>query len=460
MFEYESDGYWKTVVDTIQDGVMIVSTTGLIVSINTAFETITGYTREEILGNPCTILNCNTCETAGKNRRKPWCSLFKDGQLKMLQCKLVRKDGGVIHVSKNASLLYDKLGSVLGAVETLTDITELIETGTQLEKIRRELRQENNFHGIIGHAASMQRVFDLIGNIAQSGAPVLIMGESGTGKELIAKAIHETGPRREQPFIKVNCAALNESLLESELFGHVKGAFTGAYKNRKGRFEAANGGDIFLDEIGDLPVSTQVKLLRVLEEKVIEQVGDHKSIPIDVRIITATNQNLKTLIEQGKFREDLYYRINMIPIPIPPLRERKEDIPLLAEFFLKRIRVKNEKEIKGISDETMASLMKYSWPGNVRELKGAFEYAFVACQDDIIQPCHLVPDICREATLYPDCPQKIYDRDDGKKRELVEVLKQTHGNQSEAARVLGVTRATVHNRIKKYKINLARHVGV
>jgi transcriptional regulator with GAF, ATPase, and Fis domain len=212
----------------------------------------------------------------------------------------------------------------------------------------------------------------------------IIFGESGTGKELIAKAIHDSGPRKQNPYVKVNCAALTESLLASELFGHVKGACTGAYRSREGRFEAAQGGNIFLDEIGDLPLSTQVKMLRVLEEKVVERVGDNRPIHIDARIISATNRNLKLLVDQGRFREDLFYRINVIPIMVPPLRKRVGDIPMLADSFFRRIQLKNDKKIMGISNEAMELLMSHAWPGNVRELKSAFEYAFVTCRELVI----------------------------------------------------------------------------
>jgi len=244
-----------------------------------------------------------------------------------------------------------------GAVETLTDLTDLVDKERQIETYRRELEDEDRFHGMIGVAKSMQQVFRLVENAARSDAPVIICGESGTGKELVANAIHSLGPRREKPYVKVNCAALSESLLESELFGHVKGAFTGAYQNRLGRFEAAQGGDIFLDEIGDLPLSTQVKLLRVLEEKVIERVGDIRPIQTDVRIISATNKNLRKLVDQGNYREDFFYRINVIPVSIPPLRERSSDIPVLAKAFFKHIRLKDGQGIRDISS-TLDRLMQ------------------------------------------------------------------------------------------------------
>jgi len=286
-----------------------------------------------------------------------------------------------------------------------------------------------------------------------------IRDRSGTGKELVAEAIHKTGARRRKPFVKVNCAALNEYLLESELFGHVKGAFTGAYRTREGRFEAAQGGDIFLDEIGDLPLSTQVKLLRVLEENVIERVGENKPIQVDVRIVSATNKDLERLVEKALFREDLFYRINVIPIAIPPLRERVEDIPLLAQTFFRRVRMKSGKDIQGISEEAMEKLVDYHWPGNVRELKSAFEYAFVSCQDSIIQPHHLPPNILWGQKGQGSPISVLATRDEIKKRQLLDALEKAGGNQSKAAQILGVSRVTVWNRMKKFNINLRREIG-
>ena len=335
MNEIDLNYQWKSVVDTIQDGVMVVSPEGVIVSVNRAFEEITGYYRKDIVGQWCTTLNCTSCEILKhKEACHHWCVMFKKGDLKKQRCNITRKDGQAIHILKNASVLKDKHGTVTGAVETITDINDLVAKETQIENYRQELDAEDRFHGMIGVSVSMQKIFELITNAARSDAPVIIYGESGSGKEMVAKAIHEAGGRKNRPFLKVNCAALNESLLESELFGHVKGAYTGAHKNRQGRFEAANDGDIFLDEIGDLPLSTQVKLLRVLEEKVVERVGDNRAIGVNVRVISATNRNLPEMISGGVFREDFYYRINVIPIHIPPLRKRIEDIPFWHVLFL------------------------------------------------------------------------------------------------------------------------------
>jgi len=458
MSDQDLNYYWKTVVDTIQDGVMIVDTDGTIVSVNHGFEVITGYSKEEILGKSCKILSCSSCETAREEKgHHHWCIMFKKGALHMQKCVLMHKDGNVVHVMKNASVLRDHNGTVTGAVETLTDVTDLIDKEIQIETYRRELDGKDRFHDMIGTSSRMQQVFDLIANAAQSDAPVIIYGESGTGKELVARAIHESGGRCKNPFIKVNCAALNESLLESELFGHVKGAYTGAHRGREGRFEAARGGNIFLDEIGDLPLSTQVKLLRVIEEKVIERVGDNHPIHTDVRIISATNRDLQGLIAQGAFREDFYYRINVIPIWVPPLRERIEDIPLLSMSFFRRIQLKSGKDIRGISNEAMEVLMNYTWPGNVRELKSAFEFAFVSCQETMIEPGNLPLHIFKEESVRQDTMESPVSINDIKKQRLIRALQQSNGNQSEAARLLGLSRTSVWDQMKRFKIRANKH---
>ncbi|MCK5193796.1 MAG: sigma 54-interacting transcriptional regulator [Desulfobulbaceae bacterium] len=430
MVEEELDRYWKTVVNTIQDGIMIVDTRGRIISVNKAFEIITGYLKDDIIGKTCEILSCNLFEEAQKNKGNHWCVLFDTGTMDRRKCTLVKKDGTLIHALKNASILHDAKGKVIGAVETIADITEIIEKDNQIAAFRRELRSKDGFHGIIGVSYPMCQVFDLIENAAQSDAPVIIYGESGTGKELVSGAIHEIGERKNGPF--------------------VKGAFTGAYQNREGRFEKAHGGNIFLDEIGDLPLSTQVKLLQVLEDKIIERVGDSRSIPVDVRIISATNRNLMRLVDQGSIRQDFYFRINVIPITLPPLRDRVEDIPLLAEFFFRKNRLKSGKNIQGMSNDTMNALMSYQWPGNVRELKSAFEYAFVTCQEATIQPYHLPPNIINKKKSLTGVKPTSFDREEIKKRELIETLEKTGGNQSKAARILGVTRVTIWNRMKRF----------
>ncbi len=441
--------YWDKIVDLIHDGVMIVDINGNIIEVNQALVNITGYREHELIGKSCMVLKCSSCKKVIDVKGRHWCRLFSIGDVSMQKSDLTRKDGSIIHVMKNASVLKEG-DQIIGSVETLTDITELLNKESQIEEYRRELQAEYSFEGMIGVSAAMRRVFNMIGNVAESDAPVLILGESGTGKELIARAIHENSPRKNKPYIQVNCAALNESILESELFGHVKGAFTGAYQNRQGRFEAADGGDIFLDEIGDLPQSIQVKLLRVLEEKVIERVGDNRSIPVDVRIITATNRDLKQLVGSGSYRGDFYYRINVLPLEIPPLRARREDIPVLAEMFFKHVLLKSSKQVHGISPEAMNTLVRYSWPGNVRELKSAFEYAFVTCMEGSIQPEHLPPDVKmveKNQIVLPTGDMSLNER---KKLALQQALEQANGNKSAAARILGVSRVTVWNQMHRY----------
>ena len=300
----------------------------------------------------------------------------------------------------------------------------------------------------------MRRLFELIENVARTDAPVLIHGQSGTGKELVARAIHEESPRKDKPFIKVNCAALNENLLESELFGHEKGAYTGADRTRIGRFEAAHGGTIFLDEIGDIPMATQVKLLRVLEEKEIERVGDHKPISVDVRVISATNKDLAALIRQDLFREDLFFRINVFPLSCPSLSERYDDIPLLVQNFIERNAARGGKEIVGLTPEAMEALLNYAWPGNVRELRNAIEYAFVLCSGNWIGREHLPPNISANSKKPAVRHRQGSASWEEERAGLIDALRKVGGNQSEAAKLLGVSRVTVWKRIKKYGIQL------
>ncbi len=445
--------FWEIVVETMEEGLMIVNPRGIIVSVNRAFEEMVKYSREELIGRNCNVLNCDICMGVLTNIDGHWCELFRSKKVKRKNCILTRKDGSRLHVLKNASLLYDEDGQVLGAVETLTDLSEVLKKERQIEEFRKQLRGENGFCGIVGTSPLMQRLFHLIENAAKSDAPVIIYGESGTGKELVAHAIHKLGTRSKGPFVRVNCAALSESLFESELFGHVKGAFTGAHQNRKGRFEMAHGGDIFLDEIGDLPELMQVKLLRVLEEKEIERVGDSHPIKVDVRIISATNRDLQKMVEEGRVRRDFFYRINVIPIFVPPLRERKEDLPLLVEHFINRNRLKTSREIKGVSREVMELFYDYPWPGNVRELRSIIEYAFVVCDGPVIQREHLIPSM----DFYPLPMKSIVSsknffetKEREEKEKLIRALTRVGGNRTQAAKLLGISRVTLWKKMKKH----------
>jgi len=443
--------HWETTIETLQDGLMVVDVNGNIVAVNAATEKLTGYSAEELVGSSCRILNCTGCKYKNRIDDK-WCGLFARKKVKAKQCAITCKDETPRQILKNASIIHDKEGDVTGAVEILTDITENLNQHKKIIALRRNLKDEDGYHDLVGKTPVMQHMFELIENVAQSDAPVMIQGPSGTGKELVAMAIHESSSRRDKSFIKVNCAALNENLLESELFGHVKGAFTGADRSRIGRFEAADGGSIFLDEIGDIPQATQVKLLRVLESNVIERVGDHRPIPIDVRIITATNKNLEYLITKGQFREDLYFRINVFPIYCPALKERPEDIPILIDKFIQHGARKSGKKIIGLAPETMEKLIAYDWPGNVRELRNTIEYALVLCHGGSIETKHLPPKIITYSENTKDKPidSPIFQQE---RQKLIQALQQTGGNQTEAAKVLGVSRVTIWKRMKKYNIN-------
>ncbi len=469
--------HWRAIIEAMHDGVMIVNAKGSIIAANSTALLMTGYTENELEGKSCRTLNCTGCIIIGKGEGKLWCGLFSKGMIRDKKCRITNKQNRAVHIVKSASVLYDDDGRILGAVETLKDISDNINYKNELISLKKTYLLDDGFHGIVGKSPVMQALFEVIENVAASDTPVMILGKSGTGKELVARAVHETGLRSDKPFIKVNCAALNENLLESELFGHVRGAYTGADRSRIGRFEAAHGGSIFLDEIGDIPMSIQVKLLRVLEEKKIEKVGDNVSIDVDVRIITATNRDLEALMEAEKFREDLFFRINVFPVNCPPLSARQEDLPLIIQHFVELNTRKTGKNILGLSSEAMKLMMKYLWPGNVRELRNAVEYAFVLCHGSMITPEHL-PDKIMQAgsVLHAEnilraenilhvgsaavdksrdivnfCEGVLGSRD--QKKELEDAMNREKGNQSKAAERLGVSRVTVWKRMKKYGLD-------
>eukprot|EP01022_Parablepharisma_sp_SALTPOND_P029795 TRINITY_DN7457_c2_g1_i2.p1 TRINITY_DN7457_c2_g1~~TRINITY_DN7457_c2_g1_i2.p1 ORF type:complete len:630 (-),score=211.11 TRINITY_DN7457_c2_g1_i2:1090-2979(-) len=458
----EYNQYWRTVINTMQDGLMVVDPGGLIVSVNPAFEQLTGYAADELVGQPCSLLECDSCDYPRGKEGEPRCGLFKEGAIKHCRCTLRKKDGSPLYVVKNAAVIPGNQGEPMGGVETLTDLSEVVAKERELTSLRRQMALDQEFQGMVGRSPAMLRLFSLIESAAESDAPVLISGESGTGKEMVAEALHRLGRRSSGPLIKVNCAALNENVLESELFGHVKGAFTGADSKRMGRFEAAKGGDFLLDEVGDLPPATQVKLLRVLQEKVIERVGDHRPIPVDVRIISATNRDLKQLVAQGRFREDLYYRVAVVPISTPALRERRQDVPLLVETFLKRILRASSKDISGFNRQAMDLMQGYDWPGNVRELINALEYAVVLCPGGLIGPEHL-PEALQgspsgQAQPVASAPPAAGQGEPDERERIIEALRQSNGRREEAARLLGISRVTLWKKMKNYQIQVENRI--
>jgi two-component system response regulator HydG len=340
-------------------------------------------------------------------------------------------------------------------VDKRSQSQRLARTNVQLQK---QLNERFGFEGVVGNSADMQRVIEKCKQVAPTNATVLITGESGTGKELVAKALHVNSPRRHKPFVPLNCAALSETILESELFGHVKGAFTGAERERKGYFEQANGGTLFLDEVGDIPMATQIKLLRVIESGEIVRVGSNEPMKVNVRLISATNRDLSQAIAEGKFRPDLYHRVKVVTIKLSPLRQRREDIPLLIEHFLKEFSAAHDKSITGIAPAARKVLMAYSWPGNVRELKNTIESMVVMDVDGILDVDDLTEDVQSAASSNVDT-QAGKDGlvgkslDDVERFYIAETLKLTEGNREEAARMLGIGERTLYRKIKDYGLN-------
>ncbi len=345
-------------------------------------------------------------------------------------------------VTVNSYPLINNQGTFTGAVLVVRD-------ETHLAGLEREMKERQRLHNIIGKSEKMQTIYSYIEDLADVQSTVLITGESGTGKELIAEALHFKGGRNHKPMVKVNCSALSDNLLESELFGHIKGSFTGAVKDRIGRFQMADGGTILLDEIGDMPPKIQVKLLRVLQEKAFERVGESTSIKVDVRVVACTNQDLREKIEQGEFREDLYYRLNVVEIYVSPLRERTEDIPVLIDHFVKKFNESINKNISGISTDVQKVFMDYSWPGNVRELEHALEHAFILCHQKTITIKHL-PHVFENFFV---TKTNLYDNVGvDEKRAIVQALEKAAGNKTMAAKLLGISRRNIYRKITDYKI--------
>ena len=339
-----------------------------------------------------------------------------------------------------------------GKVELL--ISKLMERQALLEEnisLRQKLEERYSFENIFAKSARMQKIIDMVKIVAKSNAPVLISGESGTGKEVVARAIHSQSYRKNKPFVTVGCAALPDALIESELYGHEAGAFSGAQGQRKGKFETASKGTLFLDAVGDLGINVQVHLLKTLEDKVFYRVGGNEPIPMDVRLISASDKDMKKAIEAGQFREDLYYRLSVVNIELPPLRERQDDIPVLADYFLKKFNEENQKKVTGFSPDANDYLLRYEWPGNIRELENAIERAVILAKGDYIE----VADLSQQSLYLPHKALVGKTMRDVEKNHILNVLIEVNGNCSEAARLLGISRMTLYNKIKAYGLNIS-----
>lgn len=430
-------------MNSIADGVFTVDLEWRITFFNRAAEEITGISASDAIGRPCCeVFRANVCESR--------CVLkytLETGQPVINKpIAIMCADGKEIPISISTAILKDESGQVIGGVETFRDLS-------LVERLRREINRQYRFQDIISNSPLMQKIFSILPDVAQSESTVLIQGESGTGKELLSRAIHHLSPRAKRPFVAVNCGALPDTLLESELFGHVAGAFTDARQSRKGRFALAEGGTLFLDEIGDVSPALQVRLLRVLEERCYEPLGSSKSIKADVRIITASNKDLAQLVDEGAFRMDLYYRINVVRLFLPPLAQRREDIPLLAEHFIEHLNSIRKKSISGLSHETLDIFMTYDWPGNIRELKNVIEYAFILCRDGLIRPEHLPEQLRGHAPQLPTASAASgLTLQEIEKHAILEALKRNNWRRMATARELGIDKNTLRRKIIRFKL--------
>lgn len=428
-----------TILNSINEGVFTVDRSWRITTFNRAAERITGVTREQAIGSLCCdVFRASTCETRCVLQR----TMDSGKPIVNATAYIVNDNGERVPIRIATALLKGTDGEIVGGVETFQDLT-------QVEQLQKELKARYSFEDIVGRSSVMVGLFELLPQIAASSSTVLIEGPSGTGKELFARAIHNLSPRRQKPFVAVNCAALPDALLESELFGHNAGAFTDARRDKPGRFQLAAGGTILLDEIGDISPAMQVRLLRVLQERVVEPLGSIKPIPVDVRVIAATNQNLTKLTRAGKFREDLYYRIRVVQMTLPGLAKRREDIPLLVEHLVAKFNRLQDKHIAGVSDEVLTRLMEHDFPGNVRELENIIEQAFVLCRGGMIQLNHLPPEL-RPSTPRGTPVGQAMSLSALERLFITETLQRHNGNRKRAARDLGISVSTLYRKINTY----------
>ncbi len=433
----------QIILDNITDGVFTIDHEFNITSFNKSGCRITGYNCDEVIGKKCyDIFKSNICE--GQCAVK---QAIQTGQKTINKTVyIINKFGYRIPVSISTAPLKDRSGNILGGVETFRDLSAE-------DELRKVITKNYSYHDIISKNAKMWRLFEILPQIAESDSTVLLEGESGTGKELFARVIHQLSHRADKNFVAVNCGALPDTLLESELFGYKAGAFTDAKRDKLGRIALAEGGTLFLDEIGDISPAFQIRLLRFLQERTYEPLGAVQTQKADVRVIAATNKSLAQLVEQGRFRKDLFYRINIIRLEIPPLRKRKEDIPLLIQHFIKKFNHIQGKEIQGVSSDVLEILMHHSFPGNVRELENIVEHAFVLCTEPLIQRKHLPVDLFEPLNKEPD---ETYHRklEDVEAELIIKTLREHNWNRQSAAKALNMHKTTLFRKIKRLGIEL------
>jgi len=443
MGERKESQFFNILLDNIADGVFTVDRNFRITYFNRAAERITGIPRQQAVGQHCfDVFHANICQTACALRG----TLESGKEIIDLPINIVNHKGEPIPVSISTAILRDQQENIVGGVETFRDLSAI-------EELRKELSKQYSFEDIISKNYQIQKLFAILPDIAESDSTVLVQGPSGSGKELFARAVHNLSHRRDKPFVVVSCGALPDTLLESELFGYVKGAFTDAKRDKPGRFALADGGSIFLDEVGELSPSMQVKLLRVLQEREYEPLGATSTVKVDVRIVAATNKDLAELKERGLFREDLYYRLNVIKIELPPLSQRREDIPLLIEHFVRVFNLKMHKKIAGVSDKVLRFLMRYDFPGNIRELQNIIEHAFVLCKESIIELEHLPKEVLeKKEQLLKESPAPYKGLQEAEAQLIKETLKRYNGHRGRTAQALGIAKSTLWRKMRRYNI--------
>ncbi len=436
--------YFPLVLDSVGQGIFTVNAKGVITTFNKAAQEITGYKEHEVLGKRCRdVFQTELCETICPMRR----SLEEREAVRDREVLIRTKDGRRVPIAVTTTPLETGTGKLLGGVEVFKDMS-------LVHQLQQQLTNRYRFEDIVSKNAEMQRIFRLLPLVAESNSTILITGESGTGKELIAKAIHSCGPRKQKPFVAINCAAMPETLLESELFGYKKGAFTDARQDKPGKIAAAQNGTLFLDEVADLTKPMQVKILRFLQERVYEPLGSNRTEQADVRVVAATNRDLRQMVRAGEFREDLFFRLNVMEIRLPPLRQRAEDIPLLAQHFVEHFAANGTKNIRGLTDEALSHLIRYPFPGNIRELENLIERAFIVCTSELITSKNLPVYIRQTQEDHPSAGGLGPDSVRHAERDVIlSILRKHKGNRTHAAKELGIHRVTLVRKLKKYNIS-------